>query len=171
MRYCDYIRDANAADFKLAKSLGFKKILTPADGISIITCPQTIGAHKTKVILEGNCGYIMKHINDRRVVGIIIDDFEADKNLIEHARHKDKILLINAGKITNSSDNYRARNLIRARELVKNALHYKIKIALTSTARNANEVLSAQQLIEIAKVLGASELQGKNMLTTLGDVL
>lgn len=171
MQYCDYIRDVNAADSKLAKLLGFQKMLTSLDGISIVASPQTIGTHENKVILEGNCTYIMKHVNDRRVVGIIIDDFEADKNLIEHARHKEKALIINAGKLTNSSDSYRARNIIRARELVKNALHYKIKISIASTARTANEVLSAGQLIEVAQMLGASQVQGKKMLTILGDLL
>ena len=61
--------------------------------------------------------------------------------------------------------------MIRARELVKNALHYKIKIAISSTARNPNEVLSAGQLIELAKILGANEEQSKNMLTSLVDAL
>lgn len=171
MQYCDYVRDSNALDAKTAKLLGFKKVFNSTDGISIITEPQSIGPHETNVIIEGHCGYIAKYINDKRVIGMIIEDFQADRNLIEHARHKEKIIMINAGKITNSNDNYRARNLIRARELVKNALHYKIKIAISSTARNPNEVLSAGQLIELAKILGANEEQSKNMLTSLVDAL
>ncbi len=170
MKYCDFVRDPLAMDSKLAKTLGFKELITPKS-VAIISEPARVGQGNQKIILEGKGHYLMKNLSDPRVIAIIISDLEIDRNMIEYARHNDKILIINAAQITTTSENYRSRAISRARELVRNALHYKIKIALCTTAKDPSEILSLQQMLEIAKLLGASEEDAKKMCSNMADAI
>ncbi len=164
MRYRDYVKNSSILEEEIPKLLGFEKILSPLDRLEIITEPANPSSSEKSVILKGRPKYLMRYINDKKVIGIMISNFELDKNLIEHAKHKEKLLVINARELTACNEQESARNISRARELVKNALHAKIRIAIVSGAEREEEMLSAQQLLEIAKMLGASESQAKSML-------
>ena len=165
MRYRDYVRNSAILEDGLAKTLGFEKILSPADKIIVVSEPTSLNPKVQLAILEGRPGYLMKYINDKRVIGIMILGFESDRNLIEHAKHKEKLLVINARDLTACGEREKARNITRARELMKNALHAKVSIAVVSGAEREEDLLSTQQLLELAKMLGASEQQAKLMLT------
>ncbi len=165
MKYFDYVKNASVLEDGLANLLGFGKILSPKDSLIVISEPNNLGQSEHGVILEGRPRYLMKYINDKRVIGIIINNFESDKNLIEHAKHKEKLLIINARDLTACGERESARNISRAKELMKNALHSKVTIAIISGAQRDEELLSAQQLFELAKMLGASDQQAKSMLT------
>ncbi|MGC8662535.1 MAG: hypothetical protein ACP5RT_01990 [Candidatus Micrarchaeia archaeon] len=100
--------------------------------------------------------------NKNNVIGVIVN--KVDKSLFQKIKEEEKILIIDVSSL-NADFLKEARRL---RGVMKNAIHFKLKIAIASFAKNEDYLLSKAQLIEIAKFLGAGEEQAKEMLCSIG---
>lgn len=150
-----------------AAVLGYRKIL-PSNEIRIVTEPLGEG----KCIVESQeQGILGRALRRNNVVGVIIKDNELLRMTVEEIRTTDKMLVVPVHGITCSDTRTRMRNIYRAKGLIAFALRAKAKIALVSLAKDPSCMLSSQQMLLLAEFLGASDIQSKAMLSSMGDVL
>jgi hypothetical protein len=163
MNYFDisYISDDLS---KLASRLGYKKIFTIGKEIHLVEKESEV---KENSIIRGvDAAKLLKY---GKVIGVIAD--KVDEATIQKIKSQEKILIIDASAIIRSTDESQMlQNIRRTRKIISYAMRVKVNLAMASFARDINGLTSAEQMIEVAKFLGAEEMRAKQMLQQFGAI-
>ncbi|MGC8699666.1 MAG: hypothetical protein ACP5RK_01555 [Candidatus Micrarchaeia archaeon] len=141
---------------ELGMLLGYKKVLAIGKDISF----NEKGEH---IIIADTMWKNFPNKND--VVGVVAS--KVDKAFFQKLREEEKILIIDVSPLNKDF----VKESKRLRGVLKNALHFKLKTALATFAKEKTYFLSSAQMLEIAKFLGASEEQAKDLLSAIGEIL
>ncbi|MGC8710190.1 MAG: hypothetical protein ACP5RF_01075 [Candidatus Micrarchaeia archaeon] len=161
MEYFD-ISYANDNLPSLALRLGYKKIFTIGKEVFLVEKESEI---KQKSIIYSKDA--PKLLKQSKVFAVVADKINED--LIQKIKGQEKILIIDASAIIRApSEPQAVQNIKKARKIVSYALRSRVKLAIASFAKDAHGLISAEQMIELAKFLGANEGHAKAMLKQLG---
>lgn len=165
MAYFDLV-NLDSVQAKTAGILGYKKIFGRKE-MEVREEPSQAGSC---IVRNAEPGVLGRSLRRNNVVGIIIKDNELLRMVVEETVENEKLLILPIHEITCADTRTRQRNLYRMRGLMAFALRSRAKVALATLAEEESCFLSSSQLIEVAKFLGASEAQAKEMAGNLGEI-
>ena len=171
MQFFDIVSLKDDADIgKLALRLGYRKILNAGTEIHIIGSPGDAKDGKN-IIRSNNSEAVAKAIRNNSVIGVIAGDLRLDKKLLEEIRSEEKLVLIPLSDIICSRHETLQGSIKRAKGTLRDALMSRVKVAVISLAPNRECMLSCMQMLELTKLLGATESGAKEMLCSLGEYI
>ncbi len=169
MNYFDLV-EMKSVDRALTSRLGYKKILNLGTDV-IVASDLKFDRNKKVIVKSSDKGVLSRALTERRVIGIIIEDNELVKKILDEAKEDSKIVFLVASELTSENRERRLRVWYRARNLFKFAKNIGTKISLVTLAKDKNYLLSANQMMEISKFVGADLAYSKEMLGFLGGAL
>lgn len=138
---------------KINEALGFKRIIEIGNDINAAYSPSDA--------IEGSIfigsGEALRYAAKRHPKAICITDYRIDRSLIATMRDKDIVLCIGFNDMMQSIGLRRQAMLYMSSRLFTYAKRNGVNIVFASFARKKNMLLSYIQLIELAKLIGASE--------------
>lgn len=168
MQYFDITNSKLQVDEKLAKRLGFKRVLNIPEDVEILdTIKQT---KKPFLISTTNPNIIYNLIKSRNAIGLLTNGEEIDPKTINKIKENDKLLVFNAYYLEISQRD-RISKVHKLKKSFREGYRAKAKMAMISLAPNEHYFLSTAQLLEISKMICTEEHQAKKMLTTLGELI
>ncbi len=147
MKYYDIVLGQCEFDDAFAKRLGFERVFR-ADG-------------KTGLSIGSEKGQLLKAIQ-RGAVAIAITDFSVDREVMAKASDSETMLCVPIAPLARTKGLEQARLLHRAAELLKYAYKKRIEVSFASLADSRLLMESRMQLIEVAKMLGATEERARS---------
>ncbi|HUB92534.1 MAG TPA: hypothetical protein VL945_01090 [Candidatus Saccharimonadales bacterium] len=165
MAYYDLV-NMDAPDRKTASILGFKKIFSKKE----LPVVDNLGYTGRCILASGEAGMLGRGLRRNNVTGIMINDSELIRMAVEEVVDTEKILVLPVHGITCGETRARLRNIYRMRGLMATATRSKAKIALVTMAEDESCMLSALQMVEVAKFIGATEAQAKKMVGAIGEL-
>ena len=165
IKYFDVV-DSSGVDQALTKRLGYAKVFVVGKDVLVKNAVDSEG--KACIVASRNPQTILRASRSRSVVGVVFDDAELLKKNLEELRDGEKLLVIPACYLFADDQRTRQRNLYRVRKLYKNAKRVGVGMAIASMARSKEYLLSAAQMAELAKYIGASDSDAKKMVYSIG---
>ena len=143
-------------DKGLTKLLGYKKIYRIGKDV-------TLNEEGDYIIADAHVLHRFKLSN---IIGIRTS--KVDKALFQKIKESDKLLIIDISNLLSSGDFIREYNT--AKNILKNAIKIGLRVSLASFAKDEAHLVSALQMLEIAKFLGAGEDKAKEILGNGYDI-
>ncbi len=166
MEYSD-IAAMEAVPESTAKVLGYRKIF----GRREIEVNEVPSQHSACVVRSSEPGVLGMALRRSNVIGVMIKDNELIRRTVEEAAEAEKALFLSAHELTCVETRERLRNLYRMRSLLSFAMRTGAEVRLVSLAQEDSCLLSAMQLVELARFLGAGEAHAKEMVRWMGGFL
>lgn len=149
----------------LARRLGFKRISTPGADFEVAYADEK-NNYGARLAYGTKKDKLLEHV--RRGVGVVaIADLYIDKKLMEAMRVNHCMLVIPLGAITLTEAGERSKNVYRAGNIMKHARSLDIEVSFASMASSIDQLLSAPQMIEVSRMIGADRQYAKYSLNTL----
>lgn len=164
MAYFD-LTSMEDVDRKTSSVLGYKKIFNKKE----IAVVESLDHNGKCIVKSGESGFLSRALRRNNVLGILIKDNELIRLAVEEAVTTEKLLCLSVHDITCVDTRTRMRNIYRMKGLISFAMRSKARIALVTLAQDESCLLSSNQMIEIAKFLGANESQAEKMISNLGE--
>jgi|SRR5271157_1613335 len=172
MQFYDIVALKEEIDLEgLAGRFGYRKIFLAGKDVEIVGDTMRLNDEGSFIVRSGDNETLSKAVRSNGVVGVIVDDSKVSGKFIEELRTHEKILFVPAAPLVCPGQNSRMRNLHWAKGIVRTALMGKARIALVTLAEEKECLLSSRQLLEIAKLLGATDKIADGMLSSLGSSL
>jgi len=143
-------------DKGLTKLLGYKKIYRIGKDV-------TLNEEGDYIIADAHVLHRFKLSN---IIGIRTS--KVDKALFQKIKESDKLLIIDISNLLSSGDFIREYNT--AKNILKNAIKIGLNVSLASFAKDEAHLVSALQMLEIAKFLGVGEDKAKEILGNGYDI-
>ena len=145
----------------LAERLGYANVFSQGE-VRVAERPSGDSAY---MLRSSEPGFIFKAIGDRNCIGIIFKDNIPVKKTLEKAASEGKAVIIPMTEITCSSGPSLMRNTYRLRSVLAACRKAKTPVALVSLAGSDSALLSAMQMLELARFIGAEYEDAKEMLS------
>jgi len=142
-------------DKGLTKLLGYKRIYCIGKDVSL-------NEEGDYIIADAQVLHKFKLSN---IIGVRAS--KVDKALFQKIKENDKPIIIDISNLL-SKDFIREYNT--GRNILRNAIKMGLSVSLASFAKDEEHLLSALQMLEIAKFLGAGEERAKEMLGNSYDI-
>lgn len=146
MKYYDIVTEPCSFDEAFAKRLGFEAVFRAGRSGALFIGSDMASA--TKAAQHG-------------AVAVAITDFTLDRGVMAKLSDNETVLCIPIAILAKSKGLEQARLLHRAAELVRYAYRKRIDVSFASLASSRLFMESRMQLIELAKMLGATEEQAR----------
>ena len=143
-------------DKGLAKLLGYKKIYCIGKDV-------TLNEDGDYIIADAHLLHRFKLSN---IIGIRAS--KVDKELFQKIKESDKPLIIDVSNLLSSSEFIKEYNT--AKNILRNAIKMGLSVSLASFAKDEAHLVSALQMLEIAKFLGLGEDKAKEILGNGYDI-
>ncbi|MFP3288892.1 MAG: hypothetical protein RXO35_00425 [Candidatus Micrarchaeota archaeon] len=143
-------------DKALTKLLGYKRIYCIGKDISL-------NEEGDYIIADAQALHKFKLSN---IIGVRVS--KVDKALFQKIKENDKPIIIDISNLLSKGDFIREYNT--SRNILRNAIKMGLRVSLASFAKDEEHLLSALQMLEIAKFLGAGEERAKEMLGNSYDI-
>lgn len=167
MQYFDIVR-TNDFDDRLAHRLGYKKIYKVGQEIELSNT-LNISRKKPAIIMSSNPGVLLKALRESKVIGVILGENEPIGKVIMVAKELEKPLIIplDGMKTAHSS---RQKSIYRIRKLLAVLSKARADAVFITLAKDKHSMISAGQLIQLARFLGAKEERSKEMASKIGEL-
>jgi len=143
-------------DKGLTKLLGYKKIYCIGKDV-------TLNEDGDYIIADAHVLHRFKLSN---IIGVRVS--KVDKALFQKIKESDKPIIIDISNLLSSGDFIREYNT--AKSILRNAIKIGLRVSLASFAKDEAHLVSALQMLEIAKFLGAGEERAKEILGNDYDI-
>jgi len=143
-------------DKGLTKLLGYKKIYCIGKDV-------TLNEDGDYIIADAHLLHRFKLSN---IIGIRAS--KVDKELFQKIKESDKPLIIDVSNLLSSSEFIKEYNT--AKNILRNAIKMGLSVSLASFAKDEAHLVSALQMLEIAKFLGLGEDKAKEILGNGYDI-
>jgi hypothetical protein len=151
---CDFSED-------FQKRLGFSKVFSAGKDIGIYDADKKAGDCDGCIAYGSNASNMI-HMVRSGAKAIMLKDFKIEKKLLEIAIENGCVLLVPFNGIISSYGFERSRNLFKASKFLSYATKKDAKISFISMASSKMGMCSYMQLVELAKMLGASEEEARD---------
>ena len=155
-------------DGKLAKRLGFQRILNEGNDIEILEFAGE--PSKPFLIASGDPNVVYKLIRSNNAVGLLVEGGEIDSRMVAKIKDSGKLIVFDANYIIMGQQD-RASRVHRLRKVFRFAHNAKMGTAIISLAQSSHYLLSSAQLMEIAKLITNDDREAKLMLQGLGEAV
>jgi len=143
-------------DKGLTKLLGYKKIYCIGKDV-------TLNEDGDYIIADAQLLHRFKLSN---IIGIRAS--KVDKELFQKIKESDKPLIIDVSNLLSSNEFIKEYNT--AKNILRNAIKMGLSVSLASFAKDEAHLVSALQMLEIAKFLGLGEDKAKEILGNGYDI-
>ena len=143
-------------DKGLTKLLGYKKIYCIGKDV-------TLNEDGDYIIADAHLLHRFKLSN---IIGIRAS--KVDKELFQKIKESDKPLIIDVSNLLSSNEFIKEYNT--AKNILRNAIKMGLSVSLASFAKDEAHLVSALQMLEIAKFLGLGEDKAKEILGNGYDI-
>lgn len=172
MQFFDLVALKGSYDSEsLARRLGYKKIFELGESVSIVDNAKDLNSDSKKIVRSENEEVLIKALRHNSVIGALAYGNLPCNRIMETIRIKEKLLLLPIARITCLEKGARLQSLFSARRLLRDAMMSKVNISIVTLAEEKEYMLSAVQMLEIAKLLGVEQSVAERMLSVLGDCL
>jgi len=168
--YFDIAYDTCRIDSGLEKRLGYKRILIAQKDLKIIDNGNKKDEIEGNIFINGREENLVGILN-MNPCAIIFSDSKINKKALEQMKERDTTLCIPLGTIISSYGLQRSKNLYLTSKLLDYALGMKIDVSFATFAKSNTQLCSYMQVIEIAKLLGATEEYARNSLNKINPSL
>ena len=143
-------------DKGLTKLLGYKKIYRIGKDV-------TLNEDGDYIIADAQLLHRFKLSN---IIGVRVS--KVNKALFQKIKESDKPIIIDISNLLSGGDFIKEYNT--ARNILRNAIKIGLRVSLASFAKDDAHLVSALQMLEIAKFLGAGEDKAKEILGNGYDI-
>ncbi len=155
----------------IEESLGYKRIFLSGKEIKIIETTQKRGeAENSIVIAESSDKDILAAIK-MNPSAIVFGDMRINKRALGQMLENDIVLCIPTSTVTSFYGLQRSRSLYLMSKLFAYAKSIKLDVSFATLAKNNLNLCSYMQLIEIAKLLGASDEYARHSISEVNKSL
>ncbi len=159
---------------RLAGLLGYRKIFELGKDALLVDAKDadSLARSGKKLIIRDSSekGLLIHALKNSAVIGILANS-NLDADVMETVKSLRKLIILSASALTSTNKHTRIANLGKMRRVVRDCMHKKLKLAISSFAGQKEYMLSSLQLVEIAKFAGADEETARSMSGALGDFL
>lgn len=160
MRYYDIVAMEGVGE-GLSRSLGFERVFSAKD-IRVIDRPSGNSAY---LLRSSEPGSIFRALGDRNCLGVIFKDNVPVKKTLEKVASSEKPVVIPITELTCASGASFMRNTYRLRSVLEACEKAGVDAAIVSLASSDSDVLSALQMLELARFIGAGDAKAKAMVS------
>lgn len=162
LRYYDILYDSCKPDRPFQERLGFESVFFVRKGSRFPVCASSDASVLLKA-LQGNA------------VAIAITDFTIDRKLMVKVKESGALLCIPFSEIVSRTGFQRTRLIYKATAMLKYAYNKRIDVSFASLAESELYMNSRMQLVELARMLGATEEQARQGVSSsnkrIGDAI
>lgn len=168
--YYDIVFDSCNVDEELSARLGFARVgIIPKD-IGFAELGKRGAGGEKKVIASGPVGSLISAANSG-VAAIYINDAKIDKKLIAAMEDNETVLCISLSGIMELYGLKRSHLLFKACKLFSYAKKEGVDTAFVTLAKSRSGMCSYMQMIELAKLVGASEDYARHSVSEINKRL
>ncbi len=167
MQYFDLVRTDDFDD-GLAHRLGYKKIYRVGNEIEL-SDSLSISRKRPAIIASANPGVLLKALRESRVIGVILEGSAPMGKVIMVAKEMEKPIIIPLDWMK-AAHQQRQKAIYGTRKLVALLSKARAEAVFVTLAKDRHAMLSAGQLIQIARFLGAQEKGSKEMASRIGEL-
>ncbi len=160
MPYYDIVYEGCDFSNDFQERLGFSKIFSIGKDIELYDSDKKAGDCDGCIAYGSNASNMI-HMARSGAKAIMMKDFKIEKKLLEIAIENGCILLVPVNSIVSSYGFERSRNLFKASKFLRYVKKKGAKISFISMASSKTGMCSYMQLVELAKMLGASEEEAR----------
>jgi RNase P/RNase MRP subunit p30 len=155
-------------DAGLAKRLGYKKIYSSGIDFGFGFSKMADRKFKSLVVVSKDPGVLMGALRDPEVAGIIFQDNELTKKVLEKAAEMKKTVFVPLSQITSCPVQERSYRIHKMRKIILSSHKQRAKVRIISLAESGLQLLSTAQMIEVGRLL----LKGNDNVNLFGgDIL
>lgn len=147
MRYYDLLFDSCVVNEALEKRLGFERMFL-------------LNKDQKTICVDSNKARLAKAVQ-MNMPAVAVTDFSIDRDLISRIKENDTILCMPFYPILTRSGLDRSRLLYKAKSFLAYAYNKRIRVSFASLAQSNRFINSKMQLVELAKLIGATEEQAR----------
>ena len=136
---------------ELCRRLGYKKIYCCGKDLFINRRP--VKAQGLQIIISKDPGVLMGALKDSSVVGIIFEEDELAKRVVEKAAELKKTIFIPIGGVVGSDAQRRSVKVNKIRKIIFSTHKSKANANLVTLAESKYQLQSAAQMSEIGHLL------------------
>lgn len=175
MKYYDLVAPGFEPDPSLVRRLGFEKAFSCGKDIAFLNSDSGAVSESRFVCAGHNANGMMAAIRNG-ASAIVPLGLEIERKVAEYAEGSETVVCMPVSRIISGFGFGRVRNIGRAKSLLDVCRKYGTKFTFITFAENALGMRSYMQVIEIAKMLGASESEARaavsiaNRLIVTGEI-
>ncbi|MCL4411474.1 hypothetical protein M1329_00860 [Candidatus Marsarchaeota archaeon] len=167
MDYYDLVRATCDYDRGFDARLGFKRVFKEGNDIGMAIQGGESGQHKGKFMAVGrDMGWLANMIKGG-AKALVVERNDADGKLLATMRERGTILLFPMSSITELFGLKRTRAMYFMGNMLKDATKAGVRVGFVSLAASKLQMCSYMQLVELAKLIGASEKQARSALSAV----
>ncbi len=156
MAYYDIVMGSCTHDERFVQRLGFKRVFS-ADGIGAVVQGSGTKVPQKPFIAIGHDAGWLTNMMKNGAAALVVERNDADRKLLAVMRDRDATLLVPLGPMTELFGLRRTRTMYFMHSMVKLAMKMKVRVGFASLAGSRLQMCSYMQLIELAKLVGATE--------------
>lgn len=166
MEFYDIVLDSCRFESGFEKRLGFKRIFIGDKDVKLTN--MEIAKSADSGIVYGVNKERLASVAKGNVRGVCILDNKTDRKLMGQLSKEGITLCINLSAITGAFGLERPKRIYLTRKLVDYARKSRVEVAFLSLAPYTHYMLSAMQILELARLLGADEGYARKSMSEVG---
>lgn len=135
----------------ICKRLGYKKIYRA--GKDVVISGGVEKAPVPLIVVSKDPGVLIGAVRDNNVVGIIFEENELTKKVVEKAAEMKKVVFLAVGQLMRIPPKERGFRVSRMRKIILASHKMGARVALVSLADSETMLLSTMQMMEVARLL------------------
>jgi len=166
MEYYDVAYETCGTDSKLEKRLGYERIFSSKEAKVVDGNSYKGSEVEDSLFISSPRANIMAALK-ASPKAVVFPDSRIDRKVIKVVAEREVALCIPIGDLTSSYGLQRSRSLYMTSKLFDYARSKKIDVSFVTLARDRTQLCSYIQLIEMAKLLGASEEYARESISKI----
>jgi RNase P/RNase MRP subunit p30 len=158
LRYYDVLFDSCRVSKQFASRLGFDDVFLVKKGASGPLCASSDASLLMKAVQRG-------------ATAIAITDFTIDRKLLAKAKDNDVALCMPFAPMLSRTGLERAKLVYRATTLLRYASGKRMEVSFASLAESELFANSRMQLVELAKLVGATDAQARHGICEVNKLI
>ncbi len=172
MQFFDIVALKEEIDLEqLAPRFGYRKMFRTGKDVELVGDIGRLNGEGRFIVRSGDGETLSKAVRSNSVIGVIVDDSKVSGKFIEELRTHEKLLFVPVAPLVCPGRESGLRNLFRAKGILRTALMGKAGVSLVTLAEEKECLLSSGQMLELAKLLGATDKVAGEMLASVGGSL
>ncbi len=135
----------------LCKRLGYKKIYCV--GKDLVVSGRTEKTDLPLIVISKDPGTLIGAVRDSCVAGIVFEDNELAKKVVEKAAEMGKTVFLVVGQLMKTTVKERGVRVGRMRKIILASRKMGARVSLVSFADSEHMLLSAMQMSEVSRLL------------------
>ncbi len=144
-------------DAEFAGRLGFRHVFRAGTDVGVVVEGSAKKVPDGPFIAIGRDAGWLTNMIKAGAAAAVVERNDADRKLLATMRDRDVVLLMPMGPVTGEYGLHRSRTMYFMQSMLRTALRMRVRVSFASMAESRLQMCSYMQLVELAKLVGASE--------------